>query len=119
MIAIAQLDRLGHILESGRVTVAYLEGLDRAAFNADRRTQDAVIRRLTILGEACVRLGPEFHAAHPAVPWREMRGMRNFVVHAYEQVDLTMVWDTASQDVPALLSAVEAIFTAEGLPIPT
>ena len=118
MLPPAQADALGHLLESARRLLAYLEGMDRAGFEADLRTQDAVIRRFEILGEACVRLGPAFHAAHPAVPWRQLRAMRNVLAHAYDRMNLEVVWTTARQDVPALVAAVEAIFAAEGLAVP-
>ncbi len=66
----------------------------------------AVQQLLTIIGEAASRFSPEFRAAHPQIPWRAMIGQRNILIHAYAQVDLDKVWDSAREGVPALIEVL-------------
>jgi uncharacterized protein with HEPN domain len=87
-------------------------GLDKAAFAGDKRTQQAVVYNLLVLGEVANHLAqafPEFVAAHPAIPWTAMRGMRNRMAHGYFQVDLDIVWDTVHKDLPALKSLLSPL----------
>jgi uncharacterized protein with HEPN domain len=66
-----------------------------------------------VIGEASTRLGPQFQGEHPEVPWRLITGMRNRLIHGYDQVEMDLLWETATQDLPMLLSAVEAMLQAE------
>ncbi|HFE52539.1 MAG TPA: DUF86 domain-containing protein, partial [Bacteroidetes bacterium] len=74
-----------------------------------RMVQDAVVRQLEIIGEATRHLSKEFRSAHPAIPWSEIAGMRDKLVHDYFGVDLEIVWETAFRDVPALREKLLAI----------
>lgn len=73
--------------------------------NAEK--QDSVLRRLEVIGEAASRLSQETRDRFPGVLFRAMRGMRNIIAHDYGDVDLYLVWKTASDDVPALVETVE------------
>lgn len=85
----------------------FLSGFDRAAFEADERTREAVVRKLEIIGEAANRVSPDTQAAIPRLPWREIIGMRHRLIHGYDFVDWNTVWETAQGGVPALLSVLE------------
>jgi uncharacterized protein with HEPN domain len=74
----------------------------------------AVCRNLEIIGEASRKVGPEFRAAHPAIPWREMNDLRNVLIHQYEGADTDLVWAIAERDIPPLLAAVCVLLEAEG-----
>jgi uncharacterized protein with HEPN domain len=65
--------------------------------------RDGVIRQVGIVGEAASKLSPVFRTAHTSIPWRQIIGMRNIVVHQYWEVDLDVVWEVATQDIPALV----------------
>lgn len=81
----------------------------------DRRTQQAVIMSLIIIGEAATRLMdryPEFVAQHPDIPWRSMRGMRNRIAHGYFDIDLDIVWDTVQTALPPLQEQLAKLRTA-------
>ncbi|WP_395746199.1 DUF86 domain-containing protein [Prosthecobacter sp.] len=69
--------------ESMQKIARYVAGMDRAAFLADEKTVDAVVRNVEIIGEASKQLPDDFRACHPQVPWTQMAGMRNRIVHDY------------------------------------
>jgi len=104
---------LQDIQESARLALSYLADSDPHAFAEDTQLQDAVIRRLEIIGEAARRVSEETRAAHPALPWRQMIGMRNQVIHMYDGVDLHVVWSTVRDDLPALLELLAGIVADE------
>jgi uncharacterized protein with HEPN domain len=97
-------------LESIALIQEYIEGYDLAGFLADRKTQDAVVRNLEILGQALKDFGIEpLSAAQPNAPWQEIAGMRNVLAHEYLGVDATMVWETARTELDPLREALESI----------
>lgn len=89
-------------------------GMDEPAFQADLRTQLAVLYELTVLGEAVKRLSPEFRDAHPEVPWRNMAGMRDKLVHDYDGVNVKRVWEVVCISIPDLLNQIEPLLPQEG-----
>lgn len=93
---------LDDILESVRLIEEYTKGMDRAAFFHNPATQDAVMRRLGIIGEAAKKISHEFKSEYPSIPWREMAGMRDVLIHEYSGVDLGRIWRTVKKDIPAL-----------------
>lgn len=98
-------DYLEHMLEAIDLACSYVDGLDEPGFLADRRTQQAVILNIVVLGEAATKLAndyPAFVALHPDVPWQSMRGMRNRMAHGYFDIDLAIVWQTVKSSLPAL-----------------
>jgi uncharacterized protein with HEPN domain len=79
---------------------------ERARFDGSRLVQDAVIRNLQTLAESSQRLSNEIKGTEPQIPWRELAGFRNVIVHGYLGVDLGAVWLVVEQDLPALSAAV-------------
>ena len=102
-------DSVTDILNSARIIADYIAGLEREDLDADSRTRDAIVLRLFVIGEATKRLSPEFRNAMPHVSWRKMAGMRDVLVHNYDQIDPQAVWDAATEDVPELISLLEAL----------
>lgn len=99
-------DYVGHMQRAAMDACGFVAGMTRAAFERDKRTQQAVIMSLVIIGEAATKVmdaDAEFAQAHPQVPWREMRGMRNRMAHGYFDIDLDVVWDTVQTALPDLL----------------
>jgi uncharacterized protein with HEPN domain len=95
---------LTDMLQSAQVAVAYLADFDHDSFLRDTRTQDAVIRRLEIIGEAARYVSPEAHQTLAAIPWPKVIGMRHIAIHHYRKVDLTTIWNTVQEDVPTLVA---------------
>ena len=78
---------------------------------ADSRTQDAVLRNIEVIGEAVRGITDDTRTAHPEIPWREMAGMRDRIIHDYFRVDVDVVWDVVSQDLPPLREKIAALLT--------
>ena len=97
------------MLQSAQMIQAYINALDQTAFEADLKTQDAVIRRIEIIGEAVRRLSLEFRARHRDIPWQQIAGMRNKLIHEYDRGDLVAVWEVAQQDIPQLIAQLQPL----------
>lgn len=90
------------MLESIELIQNYLTSISEADFAVDIEKQDAVIRRLEIIGEACKQVLPHTKGKFPDIPWREMAGMRDVVIHQYFGVTVSLIWKVASRDLPSL-----------------
>jgi len=105
-------DYLEHMFQAAQQACSYTEGMDINDFIADKRTQQAVILNLVIIGEAATKLLKDygkFLDQHPDVPWRSMKGMRNRIAHGYFDIDLEVVWETVQTALPQLLEQLPAI----------
>ena len=101
------------ILESARIALSYLDGKSWDEFYEDIQCQDAVVRRIEIIGEAARRVSTETRSQYPEIEWREMTGMRNLVIHEYDSVDIGQVWDTVRNKLPALIEKLINIVPPE------
>ena len=105
-------DYLGHIQQAAADARSFVEGLAKDDFLADKRTQQAVIMSLIIIGEAATKVMDgyaEFIQAHAEVPWRSMRNMRNRMAHGYFDINLDVVWETVQEWLPELLQQLPAV----------
>ena len=102
-----------HVRDAIDAIVAYTAA-GRDAFMADRKTQDAVIRNLEIIGEAVKRLSPSLTRAYPDVPWRQIAGMRDKLTHDYFGVDLDLVWGVVERDLVTVRKRVDALLAQHG-----
>jgi uncharacterized protein with HEPN domain len=104
---------LEHILECIRRVDEYIGGqrdsAAREAFRASSLVQDAVIRNLQVLSESAARISPEHQALEPEVPWKQVRGFRNVLVHQYLGIDLEFVWSIVVEDLPVLKEKAEQL----------
>lgn len=99
-------DYLEHMRQAATDACGFAEGLSREAFLDDKRTQQAVILNLIIIGEAATKVmeaDDAFVRSHTEIPWRNMRGMRNRIAHGYFDIDLEVVWGTLQSALPHLL----------------
>ncbi len=102
-------DYLEHIRGAIGKIHRYVADKSEADFMADDLVQDGVIRNLEIIGEAVTKLSPALKAAQNDVPWGEISGMRNRLIHGYINVNLQIVWDTVKKVLPEFLTKVESI----------
>lgn len=103
------------ILASIHLATQYVSGMDRAAFDGNAQSQDAVIRRIEVMGEAAKRVSDRVRQRFPDVPWKELAGMRDRVIHGYDIIDLEIVWDTVKRDLPTLAQQLETILKSDEL----
>jgi uncharacterized protein with HEPN domain len=101
--------RLDDMLVAIERIESYVAGLDNAAFFADQKTIDAAVRNFEIIGEAANQLSDDFRLSHPDVPWSQVRGMRNRLIHDYAMVDVEILWQTIQHDLPSLKAALQRI----------
>ena|SRR3990172_8497191 len=101
------------ILESAKIALDYVFDKSWDEFYEDIQCQDAVVRRIEIIGEAARRVSQETRDKHPQIPWREMTSMRNLVIHEYDVVDINQVWDTVLNKIPPLIEELSKIVPPE------
>ena len=101
--------RVRDILGAMEAIADYTRAMTYEDFAADARTMDAVIRNLTTMGESTRWIPDTVLDAHPAVPWRTMRGVRNVVVHQYFGIDTRILWATVENDLPPLVPQLEEV----------
>lgn len=103
---------LRHILDAIEKVDAYLCGKNERAFSQDTLLQDGIIRQIEIIGEATKRLSVEFRSKYSQLPWQDIAGMRDKLIHDYFGVDIGQVWLTATEDLPILRTEVTSILSA-------
>jgi uncharacterized protein with HEPN domain len=91
----------------------FTAGIDKDTFFSDHKTQAAVIRCLEVMGEAVKRLSVDVQNKYLDIPWSKLAKMRDVLIHAYDRVNLDIVWDTVHNDIPALILAIESIVPPE------
>lgn len=109
---IDQIGRLRDIRQACLLIELYVRDVGPEAFFEDTEKQDAVIRRIEIIGEATAHLSEETRARLPGLPFRQMRGMRNIVAHDYGHVDVALVWKAATQNIPVIRQVLDEFLTA-------
>ncbi|MBP8018721.1 MAG: DUF86 domain-containing protein [Hylemonella sp.] len=105
-------DYLDHMRQAIDDAQSFTEGMAQLDFNQDKRTQQAVIMSLIVLGEAATKVmdqHPAFAEQHKQIPWRSMRGMRNRIAHGYFDINLEVVWDTVQTALPTLKKQLDAL----------
>ncbi len=97
------------IVRAARLALEFRGHSDKPTFMTDLKTQASVLHELLVLGEATKRLSTSFRDQHPDVPWRPIAGMRDRLLHGYDDVDLDLVWKTVDEDIPALIILLEGL----------
>lgn len=100
---------LNDILESIEIIQKYFQNISEEEFKNNLQIQDAVIRRLEIIGEAARSVSDDFRKSHGEVPWREVADLRNVLIHEYSGIDIKRIWKIVIQDLPILKKQMEDI----------
>ena len=101
--------RLRHMRDAAKEALAFAAGKQRADLDADRQLLLALTRCIEIIGEAASNITEDTISRHPAIPWPQIKGMRNRLIHAYFDVDPDVVWDTVVHNLKPLLVALNKI----------
>lgn len=97
------------ILQNMRDAEEFIRGMDYEQFKSDKKTLYAVLRSIEVIGEATKHVPDEIRARYPTVPWKEMAGMRDKLIHDYLKVDVETVWLVVKERIPALKPVIEEI----------
>ena len=103
-------ERSGYLLDmlnSARQALGYVKGKTKRSFLGDEECQDAVVRRLEIIGEAARQMPKTARDDIPEIPWEDVIGLRNVVIHQYTGVDMDLIWETLKKDLPRLVEILE------------
>lgn len=103
------LVRLRHMLDSGREAISYAQGRQRTDLDHDRMLVHALVRCIEIIGEAASSTSAECRAEIATIPWSDIVGMRNRLIHAYFDIDLDLVWNTVEDDLSPLVAELEKV----------
>ena len=101
------------ILESAKIALDYVAGKSWDDFYEDMQCQDAVLRRIEIIGEAARHISPQTRKKYPQIPWRDLTMLRNIVIHQYDAVDINQVWDTTQHRLPRLVDELSKVVPPE------
>ena len=101
------------ILESSRAALDYMRGKTWDEFSKDAILQDAVVRRLEIIGEAAGKVSSATQKKYASLPWQAMKGTRNRVIHEYDSIELDIIWDIVQKDSPLLVNELQKIVSSE------
>ena len=101
--------RLRHMLDHAREAVAMVRGKTRADLDIDRQLNLALVRLLEIIGEAASRVPESERPSDPSIPWTQIVSLRNRLIHGYDAVDLDVLWQILTHDLPPLIEALEKI----------
>jgi uncharacterized protein with HEPN domain len=101
---------LGHILESIESIGEYTKGQTKEKFPKAKMRQDAVIRKIEIIGEAVKNLPQHFKKKYQKIAWRDIAGMRDILIHEYFGVNINVVWKTVQEDIPKLKKQIKELY---------
>ncbi|MDP3741800.1 MAG: DUF86 domain-containing protein [Candidatus Micrarchaeota archaeon] len=104
---------LGHILEAVKKISRYTSGIDEEEFLENELVKDGVTCNIQIIGEAIKNLPPEFKEKHPEVPWKDIAGMRDRIVHFYFGIDYQIMWATVKEDIPELQQQIKKLLKGQ------
>lgn len=107
------LDYVADIQEAAQHIAQFIAGMTWAQFAQDQKTIYAVVRAFEIIGEATKKVPPSVRKRHAKVPWKQMAGMRDKLIHEYFGVNYQVLWKTAKEDIPSIQPLIAAVYRKE------
>lgn len=107
--------RLQHMLDAAREATSFVAGRTRSDLDTDRMRVLAVLKAIEIIGEAAGRVSEACRASVSDIPWPNIVGMRNRLVHGYFDINLDIIWQTATNELPTLIAALEKVLSASDI----
>lgn len=101
--------RIRHMLDAAHEAQSFMHGVSFEQLPHDRKTLQSVVRAIEIIGEAATHISDDLKDTNPSVPWQQIVGMRNRLIHAYFDVDAEHIWNTVKKDLPALIEQLKII----------
>lgn len=102
-------DYIQDILDCINDVEGFIEGMNFEQFVKDKKTTNAVVRSIEVIGEASKKIPKTLKGKHPDIPWKKMAGMRNKLIHEYFGIDMEILWKTAKEEIPVLKSSIENV----------
>lgn len=113
MSKIDDATRLRHMRDAASEAISFVHNHTRANLDGDRMLTLALVKDIEIIGEAAGRISTDCKTKYPEIPWAQMIGMRNRLTHAYFEIDLDIVWEVVTNDLPPLVTKLEKIILLE------
>ncbi len=101
------LNRLKHMLDAAKTILEHAKNKQLSDLEKDRLLLGGIIRELMLIGEAANAISPQTKAQIPSIPWKDITGMRNQLVHAYFEISYKIIWMTVKEDIPKLIAVLE------------
>ena len=105
--------RLHHMLDAAREAVSFIRDKPRGSLDKDRKLVLALVKAIEIIGEAAANVTKECREDLPNIPWTNIVGMRNWLIHAYFDINLDILWQTVAEDLKPLINELEKTFSKE------
>jgi len=112
-MVIDDITRISHMLEEAQTAVSFCKGMTFEEFCNDRKTTNATVRSIEVIGEAASKISKPFQEKYIEINWQDVISMRNVLVHAYFEIDYEIVWKTVQGDLPPLIRSLKAILRKE------
>ena len=106
-------ERLRHMLDAAKEAISFVEGHTRDDLDKNRQLTLALVKEIEIIGEAAINVTEAIQETFPQIPWSEIIGMRHHLVHAYFDINLTVLWKALQEDLPPLIASLNKILNTD------
>lgn len=105
--------RIMHMIDSANEALTFIKGKERKDLDKNRMLVLSLVKSIEIIGEAASKISEEFKSKYPDIPWRDIVGMRNRLIHVYFDIDYDIVWKTVNDELPLLIQELSKVFSKD------